>query len=59
MQPTEEWVPEPRQININADKIKASALKMDLPMPAWMQDEQMLAKRVYELFGGSRKEEGK
>lgn len=37
--PTAEWVPEQKEVNINSEKIKQLSLQMNLPMPAWLQDE--------------------
>jgi hypothetical protein len=44
-------VPSEREVNINSEKITQSTLKMNLPIPDWVNSEDMLKNRIMELFG--------
>ena len=46
-----EWVPEAKEVNINCEKIKQFTLTMNLPIPDWVNNEEMLKNRIMELFG--------
>ena len=45
--PTEEWIPPEREVSIDADKIKKMSLSMNLPVPDWMQSEDLLRDRIF------------